>query len=141
MNNNDRPIKEEIWAHFKDFQYVFLATEEGDQPRVRPVTLIYLYKSLWIITGAKSTKVMQIQENPKVEFCLYYQREGKDCYVRVAGKASIIADREIKAKVAGHCDFFGNYWKSVDDPGYALIEICPIEIEYLRPGESQTRKI
>ncbi len=36
-----RTIKEEVWAHFKDFQYVFLATAEGNQPRVRPVTLIY----------------------------------------------------------------------------------------------------
>jgi general stress protein 26 len=96
---------------------------------------------LWIITGASSAKVMQIKANQKVEFCLYSQREGKDCYVRVAGKANIIEDKDIKEKLANNCDFFGNCWKSADDPGYALIEICSIEIEYLMPGESQVRRI
>jgi uncharacterized pyridoxamine 5'-phosphate oxidase family protein len=31
---------EEVLNQFEDFQHVFLATTDGDQPRVRPVTLI-----------------------------------------------------------------------------------------------------
>ena len=128
-------IKEEVWKHFNDFQCVFLATAEGDQPRVRPVTLIYFDENFWITTDTKSAKVKQIQKTPKIEFCLYLQKEGKDCYIRVAGMAKIIKDRETKSKIAGHCDFFSRHWESVDDPGYTLIQICPVEIEYLRPGE------
>lgn len=131
---------EEVWAHFKDFQYVFLATVEGNQPRVRPVTLIYFDKRFWITTDTRSAKVKQIQENPKMEFCLYLQKEDKDCYARVAGIAQIIKDREAKSKIARYCDFFSRHWEGVDDPTYTLIEICPIEIEYLRPGEYSAQK-
>jgi hypothetical protein len=53
--------KEEVWSRFKDFQHVFLATTEGDQPRVRPVTLIYFDKRFWITTGTSNAKVKQIR--------------------------------------------------------------------------------
>jgi len=133
-------IKEEVWTHLKDFQYVFLATVEGDQPRVRPVTLIYSDKKFWITTGTENAKVKQIQKNPKTEFCLYLQEKDKEYYVRVAGNAQIIKDRGTKTKIAACCDFFSRYWESIDDPNYTLIEIRPVEIEYLRPGEFLARK-
>ena len=133
-------LKEEVWTHFKDFQYVFLATAEGNQPKVRPVTLIYFDKRFWITTDTGSAKVKQIQGNPNIEFCLYLQKEGKEGYIRACGMAEIIKDRKTKVKIAHHCDFFSRHWKSVDDPDYALIEICPKEIEYIRPGEFQTQK-
>jgi general stress protein 26 len=133
-------LKEEAWSHFEDFQYVFLATVESNQPRVRPVTLIYFDDKFWFMTGTKSAKVRQIRKNSKIEFCLYLQKEGNGCYVRVAGVARIIMDKERKSKIAEHCDFFSKYWKSVDDPDYTLIEMLPIEIEYLNPGEFLARK-
>lgn len=133
-------VKEEIWTHFRDFQHIFLATAEGNQPRVRPVTLIYFDKKFWITTGTRNAKVKQIQKNPKIEFCLYLQEGDKDCYVRVTGLAKIILDRETKEKIARHCDFFSKHWESIDDPNYTLLEICPTEVEYLRPGEITARK-
>jgi len=41
---------EEVWSQFEDFQHVFLATMEGDQPRVRPVTLINFDGKFWVTT-------------------------------------------------------------------------------------------
>jgi len=55
----------EIWSRFKDFQHMFLATTDGDQPKVRPVTLIYFDKRFWITTGTTSAKVKQMQKIPK----------------------------------------------------------------------------
>jgi len=127
----DKDIKEEVWKHFKDFQHVFLGTVEGDQPRVRPVTLIYFDGKLWITTGTRDAKVKQIQGNPKTEFCLYFREGDKDGYIRVSGISRIINNRKTKAKIAEHFVFFSEHWKSVDDPNYTLIEILPKEIEYL----------
>ena len=127
----DKDIKEEVWKHFKDFQYVFLGTVEGDQPRVRPVTLIYFDGKLWITTGTRDAKVKQIQGNPKTEFCLYFREGDKDGYIRVSGISRIINNRKTKAKIAENFDSFSEHWKSVDDPNYTLIEILPKEIEYL----------
>jgi len=131
----------EAWSHFKDFQHISLATMEGNQPRVRPVTLIYLNKRFWVTTDTSSAKVKQIQRNPKVEFCLVFQEDDMDCCIRVAGQAKIIKDKEMKAKIAEHCDFFSKHWESVDDPDYTLLEICPNEIEIVRPDKTTRMKI
>jgi general stress protein 26 len=128
-------IKKEVWKHFKDFQCVFLATAERNQPRVRPVTLIYFNKKFWITTNTGSARVKQIIKNPKIELCLFLQKKSIDYYVRVAGIAKVIKKIETKEKIARHCDFFKRYFKSVNDPDYTLIEICPKEVEYLKPGK------
>ena len=33
-------IRKEIYGHLKDFQNVYLATSDGEQARLRPVTLV-----------------------------------------------------------------------------------------------------
>ena len=131
----------EAWSRFKDFQHVFLATMEGDHPRVRPVTLIHFGKRFWVTTDTPSAKVKQIEKNPKVEFCLLFKEGDKDCCLRVAGLTKIVKDREMKAKIAGYCDFFSEHWESVDDPNYTLLEICPTEIEIVKPDKITRIKI
>ena len=131
----------EAWSRFRDFQHVFLATMEGDQPRVRPVTLVHFNKRFWITTGTRSGKVKQIQKNPKVEFCLLFKEEDRNCCIRVAGLAKIIKDKETKTKIARRCDFFSEHWESVDDPSYTLLEICPAEIQYVTPDKITRMKI
>ena len=69
-------LKKEVRRHFKDQQHIFLATSEGDQPRVRPVTLVCLNEKFWILTGTKNAKTKQIMKNPKIEFCLLFQKGG-----------------------------------------------------------------
>ena len=66
MDDKSDKLKEEVWSHFKDLQFVYLATTEGDQPRVRPVTLLYIDKKFWITTGTNSAKVKQIKANQKI---------------------------------------------------------------------------
>lgn len=134
-------IKEEIWGYLKDFQYVFLATSKGTQPRVRPMSLVYLDEKCWVMTNTKSAKVKQIQKNPRTEFCLFLQEKGQTGYIRVAGAAKIVTDRGKKSRIAGHCGFFSRYFKGADDPNYTLIEITPRNIEYLMPGEFKVQKL
>jgi len=83
-------IKEEVLNHFKDYQIVYLATAEENQPRVRPVTLLYLDKKFWITTGTDNAKVKQIRTNPQMEFCLLIDEQKKQGYIRDSGMAKII---------------------------------------------------
>jgi len=139
MEKSDN-IKEEVWRHFKDQQHIFLATSEGDQPRVRPVTLVCLKEKFWILTGTKNAKTKQIMKNPKIELCLLFEREGHQGYVRAAGLAKIIRDKETKVRLAEHCDFFSEHWKGPDDPNYTLMELHLTEVEYLRPNQEFARR-
>ena len=140
MTDEISDIKKEVLKQFKDFQNVFLTTVEGEQPRVRPVVLICLDEKYWVTTSTSSVKVKQIRENPKIEFCLDLQKEQKGGYVRVAGTAEIVEEKQTKTKIAERCEFFSRHWKSVDDPEYTLLEICPEEVEYLRIGEHMVHK-
>ena len=132
---------EEVWSRFKDFQHVFLATMEGDQPRVRPVTLINFDGKFWVTTDTWSEKVEQIQKNPKVEFSFVFKKGDKDYCIRVTGLAKIIKDKLVKAKLARHCDFFSKHWKSIDDPNYTLLEIFPSEATYVTPDKTTRTKL
>ncbi len=133
-------IKKKVWKCFKDFQDIYLATSEGNLPRLRPVTLVWLGGRFWILTGTNNAKVQQIRKNPKVEFCLPIEKKDRRGYVRAAGLARIIQDKKTKSAVAKHCDFFSEYWKGPDDPNYTLLEILIHEIEYVSPDEITARK-
>jgi general stress protein 26 len=130
-----------IWSHFKDFQHVCLATVEDNQPRVRPVTLVHFDGKFWITTDTKSAKTNQIRLNQRVEFCLLFKEGDMDCCIRVSGLAKIIKDRATRAKIAKHCAFFSEHWKSVDDPNYTLLEICPTQVTYVSPKKTLCMKI
>jgi len=140
MSHEFKDFKAEIWRRFKDYPDMFLATQENDQPRVRPVTLVNFDQRFWVLTGTRNAKVRQICENAKIEFCLLFDEGKHHGYIRAAGFAKIISDRETKVKVAKHCDFFSEHWKSPDDPNYTLLELKLNEIEYLRPKENAVRK-
>ena len=132
---------EEAWNQFGDFQHVFLATMDGDQPRVRPVTMISFDGKFWVTTDTWSGKVKQIQKNPKVEFSFVFKKGNRDCCIRVAGLAKIVKDKEIKTELAKHCDFFSKHWESVDDPDYTLLEIYPAEATYVTPDKTTRMKL
>ena len=133
-------IKEEIWKHIKEEQIVFLATVEDKQPKVRPVTLLYIDEQFWVTTNINSSKTKQIIENPKTEFCLFLEDKENPYnsgYIRAEGIAKITKDRDTKLKVGQKAGVFGTFFKDADDPNYALMEITPKRIEYIRPNEKE----
>ena len=84
---------EEVLEFLKTCGTYYLATVDGDQPRVRPFGTIHIFEDkLYIQTGKSKDVSMQIQKNPKVELCGFAQ--GK--WVRVAGE--LVRDDRIEAK-------------------------------------------
>ena len=67
----------------KDAGTYYLATTEGDQPRVRPFGTIHLFEGkLYIQTGKVKNVSKQIHANPKVEICAFKDGE----WLRIAGE-------------------------------------------------------
>lgn len=75
----------------------YLATCEGDQPRVRAMGMWYAGDDGFWFQG-QSTKAFfkQLQKNPKVEIYFHDKNAGK--VLRVSGTAKIITDDKIRAK-------------------------------------------
>lgn len=83
----------EVYEFIKNAGTYFLATMEGDQPRVRPFGTIDLFEDkLYIQTGKVKEVSKQIQANPKVEISAF--AEGK--WIRVAG--TLVRDDRVEAK-------------------------------------------
>ena len=60
----------EVQEFLKDCGVYYLATIEGDQPRVRPFGTINVFEGkLYIQTGKSKNVSRQIQANNKVEIC------------------------------------------------------------------------
>lgn len=83
----------EIYDFLKKCQTYYLATIDGDQPRVRPFGTVDLFENkLYIQTGKVKDVSKQMQANPKVEICAFNGSE----WIRVA--ATAVRDDRLDAK-------------------------------------------
>lgn len=115
----------------------YLATLDGDQPRVRPVTLVQHRGNLFVLTGSGNNKTAQIRRHNKVEVVAPVRHGEHTGYIRFSATASIEEQREVRRELAKAASFFAEFWKTPEDPEYALVRIQPVNIEYLRPGDLQ----
>ena len=83
-----------VYDFLKKCGTYYLATMDGDQPRVRPFGTIDLFEGrLYIQTGKVKDVSRQLHANPKAELCAF--QDGK--WLRVA--AELIADDRREPKV------------------------------------------
>lgn len=84
---------EKVVKFLKDAGTYYLATVEGDQPRVRPFGTAHIFEGrLYIQTGKKKDVSKQLHINPKAEICAF--RDGE--WLRVAGE--LIEDDRVEAR-------------------------------------------
>lgn len=84
---------QEIYDFIKKCEVYYLATVEGDQPRVRPFGTIDIFEDkLYIQTGKVKEVSKQIQANSKVEICGFADGQ----WLRIAGK--LVRDDRVEAK-------------------------------------------
>lgn len=63
---------QKVYEFLKDAETYYLATVEGDQPRVRPFGTIHLFEGkLYIQTGRRKSVSRQLAANPKAEICAF----------------------------------------------------------------------
>ncbi|MDR2765831.1 MAG: pyridoxamine 5'-phosphate oxidase family protein [Tannerella sp.] len=84
---------EEVFDFLKKSETYFLATLEGDQPRVRPFGTVNVFEDkLYIQTGRVKSVFKQMKANPKIEICA--MAEGK--WIRV--EAVAVEDDRLEAR-------------------------------------------
>lgn len=84
-----------VYEFLKNAGVYYLATLEGDQPRVRPFGTAHIFQDrLYIQTGRSKPVAAQLAANPKAEICAF--KEG--VWLRVA--ATLVEDDRREARVA-----------------------------------------
>ena len=87
---------QKVCDFIRDCGVYYIATVEGDQPRVRPFGTIAIFDGkLYIQTGKKKAFFKQLMENPKAELCCF-NRDNK--WLRLSGE--LVNDDRVEAKKA-----------------------------------------
>lgn len=84
---------QEVYNFLKEAGVYYLATVDGDKPKVRPFGTAEIFENhLYIQTGKKKDVFKQIEANPYVELCAF----NNGTWIRVSGK--LVLDNRIEAK-------------------------------------------
>lgn len=138
---SESALQQELMAWIRQNQYVYLATVDKKQPRVRPLVMFTLDERYFFATFSGDSKVNQIANNKWVEVCVPLTESGNTGYIRLAGIATLVNNAALRAEASERCYFFDEYFRGCDDPDYTLIEFVPETAEYLRPGERFSQSV
>ena len=114
----------------------YLATVEGDQPRVRPFGTANIFEGkLYIQTGLVKPVAKQLLANPKAEICAF--TGGK--WIRIAGK--LILDERFEAQKSmldAYPNLRGMYAENDGNTAVFYFQDATATIASFGPGEPET---
>ena len=107
-----------------------LATVDGDQPRVRPVSPVKTDGFTIYVANLRSYhKTAEIAANPKVELC--YVDSGHN-QVRITGTVSVVTDRPLLDEIWNANPLLRQYLGSLDNPELIIYRIEPHRVRYMQ---------
>lgn len=118
-------IRNQALSIIEDVRIFFLASIDGDNPRLRPMTRLYHDGfCIWSCSHKDTAKLKQFRSNPMVEACFLDQ---SNRHLRVLGAVEILE---------GEVDWDAIPFKRGDlpmleDPDYILLKIFPKEVRML----------
>lgn len=90
-----REAMEKVCRFLKDTGTYYLATADGEQPRVRPFGTIHIFDGkLYIQTGRAKDVSKQLAANPKFELCAFKAETGE--WLRLSGE--LVEDNRVEAR-------------------------------------------
>jgi general stress protein 26 len=110
--------------------FPYLATSDGDQPRLRPVSPVRTDRFTVYVANLRSYhKTVEIQANPKVELCYLDDRHDQ---VRITGVAEVVTDRALLQEIWDGNSLLRQYLGSLDNPELIVYRIRPTHVRFMR---------
>ena len=107
-----------------------LATIDGDQPRVRPVSPVKTDGfTIYVANLRMYHKTAEIAANPKVELC--YMDAGHN-QVRLTGIAEILSDRPLLEQIWQDNPLMRQFLGTLDNPQLIVYRIRPTRVRYMQ---------
>lgn len=114
----------------KAARFPMLATIDGDQPRVRPVSPVRTVGFTVYVANLRSYhKTGEIAANPNVELC--YLDDHHD-QVRITGLAEVVTERDLLQSIWDANPLLRQYLGSIDNPQFLLYRIRPVRVRYMK---------
>ena len=123
-------VRELALNTMRQAKFPMLASMDGDQPRVRPVSPVRTTDfTAYIASFRSSHKTGELEENVKVELC--YMSEKHD-QVRITGVAEHVVERDTIQEIWNENPLLRSYLGSVDNPEFVLYRVVPIQVRFMR---------
>jgi general stress protein 26 len=117
-------------AVLKADRFPHLATVDGNQPRVRPVSPVRTDGFTVYVANLRGYhKTGEIQANPNVELCYL---DDKHDQVRITGVAEVVTDRALLQDIWDSNPLLRQYLGSLDNPELILYRIRPNRVRFMR---------
>ena len=123
-------VKAEAAAVVAEDRFPCLASIDGDQPRLRPVSPVRTDGfTIYVANLRAYHKTAEISANPKVELC--YMNSGHD-QVRITGVAIVESDRAVLQEIWDGNPLLRQYLGSIDNPQLLVYRVEPTQVRYMR---------
>jgi general stress protein 26 len=107
-----------------------LATMDGDQPRVRPVSPVRTdLFTVYVANLRDYHKTQEIAANPKVELCYL---DAQHDQVRITGLAEQVVERPMLQQIWDDNPLLRQYLGNLDNPQLIVYRIKPTRVRYMK---------
>ena len=111
-------------------RFPHLATIDGEQPRVRPVSPVRTDGFVVYVANLRFYgKTAEIASNSNVELCYLNDRHNQ---VRLTGRAEIVTDRPLLQEIWNANPLMRQYLGSLDNPDLIVYRITPTRVRYMQ---------
>jgi general stress protein 26 len=132
-------LPELAMATMKSAKFPMLASDDGGQPRLRPVSPVKTEGfTVWIANLKAYHKTGEIAANPRVELCYL---DDKHDQVRITGKAEIETDTELLAAIWEKNPLLRSYLGTPDNPALIVYRIEPARVRFMREWSLEYHEI
>jgi len=109
----------------------YLATVEGDQPRVRAIGFWFANKTgFYFQTSSFKEFPLQLAKNPRTEVC-FYKNEGMiGTMLRISGKVEFLNDKKLSKKVLIDRPFLKSFGLTIDSDQLVIFRIAHGEAHF-----------
>jgi general stress protein 26 len=108
----------------------FLASADGDQPRLRPMSPVRTDRfTIFMANLHGSNKTREIAGNPRVELCFL---DAQHDQVRITGVAEVVTDEAILQEALGANTLLHAFLETVDSSQFLLYCIRPTRVRYMQ---------
>ena len=111
-------------------KFPMLATLDGEQPRLRPVSPVRTDRFTVFIANLRSYgKTREIAANSKVELCYLDDQHDQ---VRITGIAEVVTDRALLESIWIANPLLRSYLGSIDNPELIIYRITPNRVRFMK---------
>lgn len=111
-------------------RFPLLATTEGDQPRLRPVSPVRTDGfTVYVANLRRYDKTAQIAANPKVELCYFSPDHDQ---VRITGTAEVLTDAALIGEIWATNPLLRRYLGTPENPDLIIYRIRPHRVRAMK---------